>query len=479
MGFRIYDEAAGAVRPFEPLVPGEVSIYHCGLTVQSAPHLGHIRKEVVFDVLRRWLQAGGWRVRVVANVTDIDDKILAKSQAQGVEWYELAYTNELALHRAYQALGCLPPNYEPRATGHIPEMVDLVARLVERGHAYAADDGSGDVYFDVKSWPDYGELTRQKPSDMTADEDADLGAPGAPRKRDVHDFALWKGTKPGEPATASWPSPWGRGRPGWHLECSAMAVKYLGAQFDIHGGGIDLRFPHHENELAQARAAGYGFARYWMHNAFVTMAGEKMSKSLGNGAGVAQVVAQFPARAVRLYLAAPHYRSTIDLSGDALAESTAQLARIDAYLTRAGAGDGPAVFSFDALPGAFVEAMDDDLGTPAAVAVLFDTIRAGNKALDAGDGPAAASALAAVRAMLHVLGLDPGDPEWATQAGADASAKTASVLDGVMDLVLDQRAAARERKDWPAADAIRDRLTALGVTVEDGPTGARWSLGAL
>jgi len=477
VSFQIYDEATGAVVPFEPLRAGEVSIYHCGLTVQSAPHLGHIRKEVVFDVLRRWLTASGYKVRVVANVTDIDDKILNKSASQGVQWYELAYANELALHRAYQALGCLPPNYEPRATGHIPEMLELVQRLIDAGHAYAADDGSGDVYFDVKSWPDYGELTRQRVDDMAPAEDADTRG-----KRDARDFALWKGHKPDEPDTASWPSPWGRGRPGWHLECSAMAVKYLGPAFDIHGGGLDLRFPHHENELAQARAAGYPFAKYWMHNAFVTMAGEKMSKSLGNGAGVAEVTARFPARAVRLYLAAPHYRSTIDLSEDALAEATAQLGRIDAYLARVGVtGPGAsaeaAEFSVDDLPAGFVTAMDDDLGTPAAVAVLFDTIKAGHKALDGGDVDAADDATQAILAMLHVLGLNPLDPEWAGQAGVASGARAEEALDGLVRFVLDERTQAREKKDWAAADAIRDRLTQLGVVVEDSPTGARWSLG--
>ena len=469
MSFKIYDEASGGVVPFVPLRDGQVSIYHCGLTVQAAPHLGHIRKEVVFDVLRRWLMASGYQVRVVANVTDIDDKILAKSAAAGVEWYELAYSVELQLHKAYQALGCLAPTYEPRATGHIPEMIDLIARLVSRGHAYPAADGSGDVYFDVKSWPQYGELTRQRIDDMSPAEDAD------PRgKRDSRDFALWKGTKPGEPSTASWASPWGPGRPGWHLECSAMAIKYLGESFDIHGGGLDLRFPHHENEQAQARAAGYPFAKYWMHNAFVTMAGEKMSKSLGNGAGVTQVTAQWPARAVRLYLVAPHYRSTIDLSSQSLDEATAQLARIDAYLTRVGA-DEPAEFDAADLPAGFVAAMDDDLGTPAAVAVLFDTIRAGHRGLDGGDVNAADDATRAVRAMLHVLGLDPADPEWAGQSAAGA-VRAAEALDGLVGMVLDQRAKARADRDWATADAIRDQLAHLGISVEDGATGARWSL---
>jgi len=282
---RLYDTATREVRDFEPLVAGEVSVYHCGLTVQSAPHVGHIRKEVVFDVLRRWLTTKGFQVTVIANVTDIDDKILIKSADAGVPWWAHAYRFERELHDAYAALGCLSPTYEPRATGHITEMLELIEILLERGHAYVADDGSGDVYFDVRSWPAYGSLSRQRIEDMEPAADAD------PRgKRDPRDFALWKGHKPDEPETASWPAPWGRGRPGWHLECSAMAGKYLGDRFDIHGGGIDLRFPHHENELAQSTAAGRPFARYWMHNAWVTAAGEKMSKSLGNGALVSEVV---------------------------------------------------------------------------------------------------------------------------------------------------------------------------------------------
>jgi cysteinyl-tRNA synthetase len=467
VSFAIYDESQAKVVPFVPLHDGEVSIYHCGLTVQSAPHVGHIRKEIVFDVLRRWLTASGYRVKIVANITDIDDKILTKSADQGLEWYELAYANELRLHQAYNALGCIPPDYEPRATGHIPEMIALIAKLIERGHAYAADDGTGDVYFDVRSWPDYGELSHQSVDKMRVDEDGD------PRgKRDPHDFALWKGHKPGEPLTASWDTPWGRGRPGWHLECSAMSLKYLGESFDIHGGGLDLRFPHHENELAQSRAAGFGFAKYWMHNALVTMAGEKMSKSLGNGALVSEVTRQFPARAVRLYLVAPHYRSVVEFSESALVEATAQLERIDAFLARVQATD-PVEFAFADLPEAFVAAMDDDLGTPAALAVLFETIRTGHRALDSGE-PGADDATRSVRAMLHVLGLDPFDPEWsgATGGGVDLE----KVVDGLMGLALDARTQARTRKDWAAADAIRDRLTELGVKIEDSPTGPRWSL---
>ncbi|HZA73149.1 MAG TPA: cysteine--tRNA ligase [Propionibacteriaceae bacterium] len=482
MTFRLYDTATRAVRDFEPVVPGEVSIYHCGLTVQAAPHLGHIRKEVVFDVLRRWLTWSGYTVTVIANVTDIDDKILAKSAAEGVPWYAHAYRYERELHAAYAALGCVPPTYEPRATGHVPEMLELIEVLMERGHAYAAPDGSGDVYFDVKSWPAYGSLSNQRIDDMEPAGDAD------PRgKRDPRDFALWKGHKPEEPRTASWPTPWGRGRPGWHLECSAMAGKYLGDEFDIHGGGLDLRFPHHENELAQSTAAGSAFARFWMHNALLTAAGEKMSKSLGNGALVSEVTKRFPARAVRLYLTQPHYRSTVEYSDDAIAEAAAALARIDNFVERATELVGTPAFSGGsewvvptsrtcaeaAVPEAFVTAMDDDLGTPAAVAVLHAVVRDGNIALDAGDRDRVRDRLAEVTGMLNVLGLNADSPYWAA-SGTDQ--QLGAVVDGLVTALLAQRAEARGRRDFAAADAIRKALADLGVEVSDTAAGPRWSL---
>ncbi|HYP46076.1 MAG TPA: cysteine--tRNA ligase [Propionibacteriaceae bacterium] len=469
---RLYDTATHAVREFVPLVQGEVSIYHCGLTVQSAPHLGHIRKEVVFDVLRRWLAHLGYRVTVVANVTDIDDKILTKSAEAGVPWFVHAYRYERELHEAYAALGCEPPSYEPRATGHIPEMVEIVEALIERGHAYAAEDDSGDVYFDVRSWADYGSLSGQSIDDMEAAADAD------PRgKRDPRDFALWKGHKPDEPVTASWPAPWGRGRPGWHLECSAMAGKYLGDEFDIHGGGIDLRFPHHENELAQSRAAGRPFARYWMHNAWVAAAGEKMSKSLGNGALVSAVTKAHPPRAVRFYLVQPHYRSTVDFSDVSLVEATAALQRIDTFVSRAAemVGEQATGVIEPALPAAFTAAMNDDLGTSTAVAVIYSSVREGNVALDAGDSAAVGARLAEVRAMLAVLGLDPGAPAWRA-AGNDG--RLTAVVDGLVGELLRQRQEARGRRDFAAADGIRDALTSLGVQIADTPRGPRWSLAA-
>jgi cysteinyl-tRNA synthetase len=484
MSFRLYDTATRAVRDFVPVRPGEVSIYHCGLTVQAPPHLGHIRKEVVFDVLRRWLTWSGYRVTVIANITDIDDKILAKSAEEGVPWFAHAYRYERELHAAYAALGCEPPTYEPRATGHVPEMIEMIEALIAGGHAYVAPDSSGDVYFDVKSWPAYGCLSRQRIEDMEPASDAD------PRgKRDPRDFALWKGHKEGEPETASWPTPWGRGRPGWHLECSAMAGKYLGAEFDIHGGGLDLRFPHHENELAQSRAAGQPFARFWMHNALLTAAGEKMSKSLGNGALVSEVIKRFPARAVRLYLIQPHYRSTIEYSDDAIAESVAALDRIDNFVERATELAGPALVSGGlggvvppsearaeaAVPEAFVAAMDDDLGTPAAVAALHAAVRDGNLALEAGDQAQVRARLGEVTWMLQILGLNADSPYW-TDRGNDERLR--AVVDGLVAELLAQRQTARERRDFAAADAIRNSLAALGVEVSDTPAGPRWSLSA-
>ena len=463
--FRLYDTATRSIRPFEPVVPGRVSIYHCGLTVQAGPHLGHIRKEVVFDVLRRWLTWSGYHVTVIANITDIDDKILIKSAEAGVPWFAHAYRFERELHDAYAALGCLPPTYEPRATGHIPEMIEMIKVLIERGHAYPAPDSSGDVYFDVKSWPAYGSLSHQNIDDMEPAGDADpLG------KKDARDFALWKGHKDTEPVTASWATPWGRGRPGWHLECSAMAGKYLGDEFDIHGGGLDLRFPHHENELAQSRAAGQRFARYWMHNALVTAAGEKMSKSLDNSALVSEVIKRFPARAVRLYLLQPHYRSTIEYSDAALGESVAALGRIDNLVERATecvGGRPPKV------PDEFIAAMNDDLGTPGAVAVLHKAVKEGNQALESGDHDQIAGRLSDVNGMLMILGLNADSEAWQRD-----DHQLTAVVDGLVNELLRQRAAARERKDFATADAIRRSLTDLGVEVSDTPHGTRWSIHA-
>jgi len=464
---RLYDSASRQVRDFEPVTPGKVGIYHCGLTVQGPPHIGHIRKEVVFDVLSRWMEHDGYDVTVVANVTDIDDKVLDKAAVAGQEWWALAYANERALHAAYDALGCRPPTYEPRATGHIPEMIEMIGALNAAGHAYPAADDSGDVYFDVRSWPSYGELSGQRLDDMEPAADAD------PRgKRDPRDFALWKGAKPDEPTTASWRTPWGRGRPGWHLECSAMAGKYLGAEFDIHGGGLDLRFPHHENELAQSRAAARPFARVWMHNAMLNLTGEKMSKSVGNALLVSEVIKRVRPVALRYYLVAPHYRSPVEFSEGALGEAGTAYGRIEGFVVRAaervGADAGAPVVCAD-----FAAAMDDDLGTPVAIACVHEIVRSGNAALAAGDDVQVRGALGSVRAMLAILGLDPLAQPWASTRDA---AVPSGVVDALVEALLEQRNAARARKDYAASDAIRDQLSAAGVTVEDTADGSRWTV---
>jgi cysteinyl-tRNA synthetase len=458
------------VRDFVPLVEGKVGIYHCGLTVQGAPHIGHIRKEVVFDVLRRWLERSGLEVTIIANVTDIDDKILVKADEAGTDWFALAYANERALHSAYDVLGCEPPTYEPRATGHITEMVELMTELVTLGHAYPADDGSGDVYFDVRSWPEYGRLSNQRIDDMAPAEDAD------PRgKRDARDFALWKGHKKGEPETASWPTPWGRGRPGWHLECSAMVGKYLGPEFDIHGGGLDLRFPHHENELAQSTAAGRPFARYWMHNAMLNLGGSKMSKSVGNTMLVSEVIKRVRPVELRYYLVASHYRSIVEFSWEALEEAASAYRRIEGFVRRAAEvlGETDPGAPAGVLCAEFVEAMDDDLSVPAALAAMQGVLREGNKLLADGPSDALRGTWGSVRQMLDVLGLDPFSPVW---SGSGTSSDLQAVVDALVQVALRERAEARERKDFAAADRVRDALAAAGVVVEDTPSGPRWSL---
>jgi cysteinyl-tRNA synthetase len=460
--FRLYDTATREVRDFVPLQPGKASLYVCGLTVQSEPHVGHVRSGVNFDVLQRWLRASGYEVTFIRNTTDIDDKILAKAAEQGRPWYNLAYAMHRELTAAYAALNVAPPTYEPAATGHVPEMVELIGELIERGHAYPAEDGSGDVYFDVRSWPAYGELTHQGVDDMEAAADAD------PRgKKDPRDFALWKGRKESEPETASWPSPWGRGRPGWHIECSAMAGKYLGAAFDIHGGGLDLRFPHHENEQAQSRAAGRPFASYWMHNAWITTAGEKMSKSLGNSLTIPAVLERYRGIELRYYLVAAHYRSHVEFSFEALDEAAVAFRRIESFWERAGR-----VAPGRALPARFRTAMDDDLGTPAAIAELHEWVRVGNRLM--AEGEDFFEQAATVAAMLDVLGLHPADPAWGPAKGADEDLTTA--VDALVRGLLEQRAAARAAKDWAAADAVRDQLKAAGIEITDTPDGPKWSL---
>ena len=469
MTLRLYDTATQELRDFVPVTRGQAGIYVCGLTTQGAPHIGHVRFAVAFDILRRWLTYGhGFEVTLIRNVTDVDDKILAKSAEAGAAWWAWSYANERATNDALDLLGVLPPTYEPRATGHITEMQEIMATLIDKGHAYAAPDGSGDVYFDVRSYPAYGELTHQRIDDMEAAADAD------PRgKRDPRDFALWKGHKVGEPATASWPTAFGQGRPGWHLECSAMARKYLGDTFDIHGGGVDLRFPHHENEQAQSRAAGLGFANYWLHNAWVTMSGEKMGKSLGNALLVSEVTKVARPLVVRYYLGSAHYRSTIEYHEGSLREAEAAVDRVEGFLGRAlGSGYRPTGTD---LPAGFVAAMDDDLNVSGALAVIHESVRSGNTALDDGDEDQARALGLQVVAMTEVLGINPLNPGWDSASGSGTD-DAMTALDAMVKDRIAARAAARAARDFMAADLIRDQLAAAGIVLEDTPTGARWSL---
>ncbi|MGO1583714.1 MAG: cysteine--tRNA ligase, partial [Actinomycetaceae bacterium] len=463
--------------PLTPVTPGKVGIYLCGATVQGSPHVGHLRSAIAFDVLVRWLRRKDLDVTLVRNVTDIDDKILVRSAEAGVPWWAWAYRYEREFEAAYSALGVLPPTYEPRATGHVTEMVALMQRLEQRGHAYAGD--AGNVYFSVRSFEDYGALTNQRAGSSAVDE-----TDAAPDKRDPLDFALWKAPRPGEPETAAWDTPYGRGRPGWHLECSAMAHRYLGETFDIHGGGIDLRFPHHENEQAQSRAAGYGFAQIWMHNAWVVVAGEKMGKSLGNALTVDAVLQRAEAPVVRLALASVHYRGAVEFSDVSLTEAATQWERVGSFVARSVEATGEAgadeLGAPGALPEAFVAAMDDDLGVSAAMAAVHAELRAGNTALSEGRPADAHAAQARVRAMLDVLGLDPLADPWrgaATgRAGGSGGDAARDALAALVEGALEERSRARADKDYARADAVRDRLTSAGISVEDNAGGARWQL---
>jgi cysteinyl-tRNA synthetase len=436
-------------------------MYLCGATVQAAPHIGHIRSNLNFDVMRRWFSYRGYQVTFVRNVTDIDDKVIAKGHALGRPWWEIAYENERAFNHGYGLLGCLPPSVEPRATGHVPEMIEMMRTLIEKGHAYESE---GNVYFAVTTYPDYLELSNQELENLRQPESA-----GETGKRDPRDFAMWKRAKEGEP---SWETPWGRGRPGWHLECSAMAHKYLGSAFDIHGGGLDLIFPHHENEIAQSKAFGDDFSNFWVHNAWVTLSGEKMSKSLGNSVLISEMVQRWRPIVLRYYLAGPHYRSMIEYSEESVQEAETAFARIEGFIQRVVEGCGP-VDAAPEVPLAFAEAMDDDLGVPQALAVVHTAVRQGNSALTAGDKENAVARLAEVRAMLGVLGLDPLDEQWAGGAKGD---DLHGVVDSLVQLVLEQRQAARARKDFATSDAIRDQLTAAGLVIEDTPSGSRWTI---
>ena len=452
---KLYDTLSRTVSEFIPLQPGKASIYLCGATVQAPPHIGHIRSGVNFDILRRWLITSGYKVTFIRNVTDIDDKIIHKAGHEEITWWQVAAKYERAFTDAYNKLNVLPPTYEPRATGHITQMVELIEKLIENSSAYAP--GNGDVYLEVKKVKDYLSLSNQKLDDLLVADDADLKF-----KKDPKDFALWKAAKKGEP---SWPTPWGDGRPGWHIECSAMAHAYLGESFDIHGGGLDLIFPHHENEIAQSNAAGFGFANIWMHNAWVTTSGEKMSKSLGNSLQVNEILKKVRGIELRWYLGSAHYRSMLEFSFEALAESATAFRRIEAFLSRAESILGKEAGLL--IADEFAKAMNDDLAVPQALAFIAESMRIGNSAAE--DKKVIAKTAGEIRGALSVLGCDPKDEAFAaTQSNNDA-------IDGLIKLALEQREAARLRKDFAAADQIRDQIASLGITVEDTTNGPRWS----
>lgn len=519
-GLNLYDTASHQVSHFVPLKPGEVGIYVCGATVQSSPHIGHIRAAVAFDIVRRWFLKLGYKVTFVRNVTDIDDKILVKAAAAGQRWWARAYYYEREFTEAYNTLGVLPPTVEPRATGHMSDMIDLIQRILDNGHGYVVTDAdgkpTGNVYFDVASWPRYGELTHQKQT-SEVDEAAAVAdrmgpsvdatgadkynpvdpADASPDKHDPRDFALWKAPKDTDPEDARWSTPFGVGRPGWHIECSAMSHRYLGDGFDIHGGGLDLRFPHHENEMAQTRAAGYPSAARWMHSAWVTAKGEKMSKSLGTGLSVPSVLAEHSAWVVRYALGSVQYRSMLEWSDQALVEAQAAYDRVSNFIERAGValGGQPSreevtAVSADDLPADFVAAMNDDVNVSGATAAIFTAIRSGNTLLsqlaDRADSETAKAevreALLAVRAMLDTLGLDPLAEPWvsagAAGGAADGTAESPehAALEALIAEQLNARAEARKAKDFAKADQIRDALTEAGIAIEDGPQGSTWSL---
>lgn len=457
---RLYNTASRKVSEFKPIVAGQASIYLCGATVQASPHVGHVRSGINFDILRRWLIASGYNVTFIRNVTDIDDKIIHNAGHENMPWWALAMKYERSFSDAYRALNVLAPTYEPRATGHITQMIELIEKLIANGSAYAP--GNGDVYLEVRKLKSYLTLSNQKLDDLLVAKDDEEKV-----KRDPRDFALWKGAKEGEPY---WPTPWGNGRPGWHIECSAMAHAYLGEVFDIHGGGLDLIFPHHENEIAQSEAAGYEFARLWMHNAWVTTSGEKMSKSLGNSLKVDEVLKKVRGIELRWYLSSAHYRSMLEFSFEALDEAVVSFKRIENFLTRAKEllASTPEIEISQELS----DALNDDLAIPQVLAQISEWLKLGNSALSVSDKAQVARYASYIRAALSIIGTDPFDSAYSSSSSADLT----GAVDGLISLLLEQRSAARARKDFAAADQIRDQIIAMGISIEDRADGVRWSI---
>jgi cysteinyl-tRNA synthetase len=469
MSFRLHNTLSGRLEEFVPIAPGKVGMYVCGVTVYDRSHIGHARALVTFDVLFRYLRFLGYEVTFVRNFTDVDDKIILRAQQEGIDATELAEANIRAFAEDVRALGCLSPTIEPRATAHIADMIALVQELEKKGLAYVVD---GDVYYAVEKFPAYGKLAKRRLEDMMAGARVDVDE----RKRFAMDFALWKASKPGEPW---WESPWGRGRPGWHIECSVMSTKYLGQPFDIHGGGTDLIFPHHENEIAQSEGArGCAFARYWVHNGMVTIGHEKMSKSLGNFMTVQEAAARVGGEAVRLFVIGTHYRSPLDFSPERLDESGRALTRIYETLARAdtatpASGD---VQADTVVLDQFGTAMDDDLNTARAVGVVFETVRSINKLLDDGQVSAVAPLRAAVREMGGVLGVAGQDPQVVLERGRQAHLAESALDAAEIEAQIAARNAARKARDFKRADAIRAALKAQGIVLEDTPQGTVWKV---
>ena len=465
----ITNTMSGRKEPFVPLEPGTVTMYVCGVTVYDQCHIGHARALLTFDVIYRYLRFLGFDCRFVRNFTDVDDKIIHRARDEGIPPQALAQRYIDEFHRDAAALGLLEPTLEPCATGHIPEMIAIISSLVEGGKAYEVD---GDVYFAVESFGDYGKLSGRSLEEMMAGARIEVDS----RKRHPMDFALWKSSKEGEPF---WESPWGSGRPGWHIECSAMSTKYLGQPFDIHGGGQDLVFPHNENEIAQSEcAAGAPFARYWIHNGFVQLAKEKMSKSTGNILSIKEVLERFDPAALRLYMLTTHYRNPIEFSAEALAEAQRGVARIYETVSRADRDLGP---SRDGAvePGPmddFRREMDDDFNTPRALAVVFEELRAVNRLLDRGDTGGLDARRNALRAMTEALGLVQAPPERILEDRRRAGLSRLALSEEEVRRLIEERNHARSVKDWGQADGIRDALKEKGVVLKDGPAGTTWVL---
>jgi len=465
---KIHNTLSGRLEELVPLVPGKIGMYVCGVTVYDRSHVGHARALVTFDIVYRYLRYAGYDVTFIRNFTDVDDKIIARAQQAGISTNDLVETNIRSFAEDMAVLGCLAPTLEPRATQHIPEMIEIIEQLIAKGLAYPAD---GDVYFAVDKFPGYGKLSKRNLDDMQAGARIEVDE----RKRHPMDFALWKASKPAEPW---WDSPWGKGRPGWHIECSVMATKYLGQPFDLHGGGTDLIFPHHENEIAQSEGAkGCAFARYWMHNGMVTIDKEKMSKSLGNFMTVQEAAARVGGEPLRLFVIGTHYRSPLDFSEVRLDEAAGNIRRLYEALARADAAlPADLVAADESVIGQFRAAMDDDFNTARALGVVFETLRALNRALDDGDAAKAAPLRAALREIGSVLGIGQADPKTVLERARREHLESNELSPAEIERLIAERVTARKARDFKRADQIRDELKAKGIMLEDGPGGTSWKV---